>query len=163
MLILGLDPGATTGWCAYDTATSSVVRCGHFAGSDVPYGLIGMSFDATVIERPKGYGATYPQVVDAAWHAGILWQQFGRCHTLERREVRAILTDATLGTVRVKNDASAWAALVLLHGDGSDKRAKTRKGEIVEAGGPLGGVTSHARAALAVAYAWWLQSAKGKP
>jgi len=116
--------------------------------------------DVIVIEKPVAHGATRPQVVECAWVAGWLEGALARegkavCN-LTRREVCKTLTDAcSLPTEdRVRNDATAWAALVLLHGEGSDKKARTRKGEIVEPAGAIGGVTSHERAALAVAVAW---------
>lgn len=161
MMILAFDPGAVTGWVMYDTSTRTVYRHGHFPGSD--WDTIYPPADVHIIERPKGYGATYPQVVDAAWHGGRIAQRFGidDDHTLTRREVCLALTDAVQNTVRVKNDATAWAALVLLHGEGSDRKPKRKAGKVIDAGGALGTVTSHARAALAVAVAWdWIQQGK---
>jgi hypothetical protein len=70
----------------------------------------------------------------------------GPVHELTRREVKRILTAATQRDVVVTDDASAWAALRLLHGDGCDKK-----------GGALHGVRAHARAALAVCVAFHLQ------
>lgn len=166
MRILGIDPGATTGWCLYDTA-GHVVDCGTFREADflaIPGTVFG-KVDAAVLERPVAHGPTRPQVVDCAWIAGQLWRDAQgilgreRCHLLTRLDVRQRLTAATHGVARVVNDSTAWAALVLLHGEGSDRKPRTRKGVVVEPGGPLGMVTSHARAALAVAYAWHLTRA----
>ncbi len=164
MKILGVDPGATSGWCVYDSEERRVVVSGQFATHDIVSAgneLVSMAglcrmpiahVDLAVVERPKGYGPTRPQVVDCAYVAGRLVQKLiaARVHTgeLERREVCRRLTDAMFGEVRVRNDATAWAALLALHG--GDAAAKK--------GGPLYGVRSHGRAALAVAFAWSLPS-----
>ncbi len=165
MIILGIDPGATTGWCLYDSGDRHVIA----SGSDRDIGVVAElhhamlleHVDDIAIERPKGYGPTRPQVVDCAyvcgWIAATLDAHGFEVHELVRRDVCAILTDAVHGVVRVKNDATAWAALVLLHGEGSDRKLKKRKGVVVEEGGAIGGVTSHARAALAVAVAFALR------
>lgn len=162
MRILGIDPGATTGWCIYDTEARRVIACGTFR-EDAILELPGSAFgncDAAVIERPVAHGPTRPQVVDCAWIAGQLWRDLrnlcGRtkAHTMTRLEVRQALTAMSHGTVRVVNDSTAWAALVLMHGEGSDRKPRRKAGKVIEPGGPLGEVKSHARAALAVAVAW---------
>lgn len=183
MKILGIDPGATTGWCLYDSVARCVLDAGQFRGHafDVPARVVARA-TAIVVERPVAHGATRPQVVDCAYTAGRIvgwlvggwYPTAGRIggwlvggwypdavHELTRREVCRVLTDAChLDTRdRVKNDATAWAALVLLHGEGSDKKPRRRKGEVVDAGGAIGRVTSHERAALAVAVAWSIQAA----
>ena len=164
MRVLGIDPGATTGWCLYDTE-GFVVACGTFredAIDEIPTGIIGRS-GVIVLERPVAHGPTRPQVVDCAWVAGQLWRDAqgavgkSRATYLTRLEVRQALTAMSHGTVRVVNDATAWAALVLMHGEGSDRKPKRKGGKVVDQGGPLGEVKSHARAALAVAVAWWLR------
>lgn len=161
MKVLGLDPGATSGWCLYDTEARRVLACGAFE-SFYPYTdpkLVASAFtlgehvlEAVVIERLVPHGATYPQVVEAAYCCGRLRERMtehcDRVIELKRHDVRSRLQEATHGAVRVKNDATVWAALKLLHGDGCDKK-----------GGALHGVRSHARAALAVAVAWTLQPA----
>jgi predicted secreted protein len=68
---------------------------------------------------------------------------------LTRREVKLALSEATQRDVVVTDDATAWAALKLLHGDLCDKK-----------GGALHGVKAHERAALAVAVAFALRQAK---
>ena len=161
MKILGVDPGTTSGWCVYDTEARCAVASGQFvehefiaAGRELVTGAdlrtVFDFVDLAVVERPKGYGPTRPQVVDCAYVAGRIVQKLiaARIETaeLERREVCRRLTDAMFGEVRVRNDATAWAALLALHG-----------GEAAaEKGGPLYGVRSHGRAALAVAVAWAL-------
>ena len=168
MLILAIDPGETTGWCLYDSVAACVLTGGCFPG---------VSFDAPdiprpdfmLLERPKGYGPTRPQVVDCAWTAGRLFERLPLVmgnmpiHAWTRHEVCKELTRACHGAVSVRNDATAWAACKLLHGgDAADSRAKkaTKKAPASPAG-PLGGITSHARAAcaLAVAYTWQLKEA----
>jgi len=160
--VLGIDPGNATGWCCYDIIAHRVTASGHFPEDQVPAPTAvpewGNCLDV-VLERPVAHGPTYPQVVDCAWFAGSLARLFRmRCdpgffHVLIRRDIKRILTDATAGDVRVKNDATAWAALKLLHGG----EASAKKG------GCLYGVKSHSRAALAVAVAWHLnETAKVK-
>jgi hypothetical protein len=162
MRILGIDPGATTGWCAYDTDRRCVVASGQFPEHAIDsewFGIVsqvGMT-NFVVVERPKGYGPTRPQMVDCGYITGRLVQWFicAREMTaeLERREVKKILTEATQRDVVVTDDATAWAALKLLHG--GDECAKK--------GGALHGVKAHERAALAVAVAWALRQASALP
>lgn len=162
-LLCGIDPGEKTGWCLYDPDARRVVRACTMPQSARPeddffYDAKGRSIHYA-IERPKGYGVTYPDVVECGITFGMLWENLAvfPCQWMLRREVCMILSDATNGEVRVKNDSTAWAALCLLHGDGADKKAKTRKGQIIEPGGPLAGVRSHERAALAVAVACYIK------
>lgn len=158
MLILGLDPGATSGWVLYDAEAKRVVDCGTFKETNAPQELVDdLRHDYCVIERPVAYGPTRPQVVDCAWHAGqlaIVMQAI----PMTRREVKQLLTEATNRDVRVVDDASAWAALVLLHGEGSDQKP-TKKRE----GGCIGRVTSHERAALALVVAWAIANGHWEP
>lgn len=173
-MIIGIDPGATTGWCIYDPKSRRAIECGAFAGHD--YG--GTSFDieanatgpgaitAMVLERPKGYGPTRPQLVDCGYVAGRLVERLARrdsvrprvVNELTRLEVCKAITAAVHGQINVRNDATAWAALLLLHGgEEAGRKAKHKKGVQIEPPGALGIVTGHARAALAVAVAWSLQ------
>jgi hypothetical protein len=156
MNILGIDPGATSGFCVYDADARRALYSGKFSECAVFSGVNGPRLAGVanaVVERPKGYGPTRPAVVDCAYVAGRIVERLCdfNVHELTRIEVKNILRDATHGEVSVKNDAGVWAALKLLHGEGCDKK-----------GGSLYGVTSHARAALAVAVAWGLrEAAKG--
>lgn len=159
MIVLGVDPGATTGWCLCRTnqVGMMVMGNGHFPKHEVDDELRGMLDERlhlqVAIERPVAHGATYPQVVEAALTAGRLIEKFARHFTvveLTRQEIRARLQLACNGAIRVKDDASVWAALKALHG--GDSSAKK--------GGKLYGVRSHARAALAAAVAFGLPSTK---
>ncbi len=161
--VLGIDPGMTTGWVLYDAENRWVRRCGQFSGyeHDIPEAVL-WDADAIVIERPVAHGATRPQVVECAFVAGHLCGQIRELdpvYEITRRDVCKILTDAChLPTKdRVRNDATAWAALKMLHGPGCDRRPRRRQGQIVEEGGCIGNVKSHERAALAAAVAWHLQ------
>jgi hypothetical protein len=153
MRILGIDPGVTSGWCLYDDATRRVLDRGQFAGhtlQDVPC----LAPTAVVIERPQGYGVTRPQMVDCGYVTGRIVEAMVRLRgqgvlELTRREVKLALSEATQRDVVVTDDATAWAALKLLHGDLCDKK-----------GGALHGVKAHERAALAVAVAFALRRAK---
>ena len=160
MKVLAIDPGATTGWCLYDTEARRVLDAGQFEGAESEVSPEAECAEVAVIERPVAHGPTRPQVVDCAWFAGLMcaWLEDrfpGYAHTLTRLEVKQALTAATHGEVHVKNDATAWAALKLLHGgEGCDRKAKVKKGVELEPAGPIGGVKSHERAALALAVAW---------
>ena len=163
MRILGIDPGAKTGWCVYDNDHKRVLGSGEFqefyAHSACPPVVEHLrritNFNYAVVERLVPHGASYPQVVEAAYVAGRLVERVSKWSDvvveLARHEIRGRLQAATHGAVRVKNDATVWAALKLLHGDGCDKK-----------GGSLYGVKSHARAALAAAVAFTLPAEKGK-
>ena len=153
-IILGIDPGATTGWCLYDSDARCVLEAGEFVDGDAN----GFDIDAAVIyraecavlERPKGYGPTRPQMVECGIMFGDLRHRLRLMRPVRemlRLEVCQTLTLALHGVLRVRNDATAWAALLELHG-GTDA---------VKKGGPLHGVKSHSRAALAVAVAFSLR------
>lgn len=145
MRVLGIDPGDRTGWAVYDDTTRRVARAGTVDGTAIPWADIG-PVDVIAIERPEAYGPARPQVVDCAWTAGAIWADAAHhaesVVALTRRRVVRIVSDA-LGA-QVRGDAQVWRALCDLHGGAKVAAAK---------GGPLHGVTSHARAALAVAYA----------
>ena len=147
MNVLGIDPGATTGWCLYNDEARRVIASGQFQEHlrSPAFTQAQCVAQRIVIERPMGYGPTRPQLVDCAWIAGQI-KVACKAEPLTRREVKQILTDATQRDVIVKDDASAWAALKLLHGEGCDKK-----------GGALHGVKAHERAALAVCVAFALR------
>ena len=156
MKLLGVDPGATTGWCLYDEVARRVVAAGQFPSHEVNLPVEAFGADIVVIERPVAHGPTRPAVVECAYTAGRLFEAMLRdwedgVHELTRREVKLALTAATQRDVVVTDDATAWAALKLLHGgEGCDKK-----------GMALHGVKAHERAALAVVVAWKLiQDAK---
>lgn len=160
MNILGIDPGATTGWCLYDSVARRVIAAGDFdehrcAAMWAACCQRKLTVHAIVMERPKGYGPTRPQLVDCGYVAGRIagWFTSGGCNVeeLTRIEVKNTLREATHGEVSLKNDACVWAALKLLHGEGCDKK-----------GGALHGVRAHERAALAVAVAWALRETAAK-
>lgn len=152
MIVLGIDPGATTGWCAYDGEGRRALASGCFRDYRVDHDVMvraRMPNVVVVIERPKGYGPTRPELVDCGYVCGRLAEQFDMVNApaeITRIDVKNALRTATHGEVPVKNDSGVWAALLLLHG--GESAAKK--------GGPLHGVRSHGRAALAVAVAWCL-------
>jgi hypothetical protein len=154
MNVLGVDPGATTGWCAYDCKSLRVLASGKFRENNSSAEFLAWVRNGLcdiVIERPVAHGPTRPQVVDCAWVAGLLYGALGAIedvslHQMTRLEIKQVLTDATLAEIRVKNDATAWAAVRLLHGEGCDAK-----------GGAIHGVRSHERAALACAVAFALR------
>ena len=147
-MILAIDPGETTGYVVYDPDAMRVEARGLFRGHDqvmlMPARCV---VTVVVLERLVPHGASYPQVVTSAYVGGRLTERTDGqvpTHELERQRVRNVLQEATHGAIKVKDDKTVWAALKLLHGgDDSDKR-----------GGPLFGVKTHERAAVAVAAAW---------
>lgn len=155
MRILGIDPGKTTGWCLYQANLGSgsfegfVFESGSFEGyGDQPLSKWGA--DVIVLERPVVYHGSPPAVGDACYCAGYLaclaHQAEADYAELTRLEVKKALSEATHREIVCRDDATVWAALKLLHGgEGAGKK-----------GGPLYGVKSHARAALAVAVAFVL-------
>lgn len=152
MNILAIDPGSKTGWCLYDADARRVTSAGTSEDVEVVSEMPSDGVDFIVIERPKGYGPTRPQLVDCGYVCGYIVAAI-ECVSLHgveqltRLDVCKTLTEATHGEVRVRNDATAWAALKLLHGEGCDKK-----------GGALHGVRAHERAALALAVAWSLRN-----
>lgn len=150
MIVLGIDPGATTGWVLYDTALRVAIASGDFRGDDVPADVPSVGIDRVVIEslhEPRGN--IYPAVVQAGITQGHIERQMRGLpqQRITRAEVKAVLTEATLREPVVRDDKTAWQALVALHG--GEQAAKK--------GGPLHGVKSHQRAALAAVVAWCIR------
>ena len=176
MVIIGIDPGATIGVCVYDTTASKVLFAGqhrdpveainHVRHLDQEYGSAGIG-----IERARIYGAGGASVANTIEQVGWLLGQLGALlpvgteavqfclsgvYTLERRAVVKALS-AEMGE-SVKGDAGVWQALCRLHPDAVRRpvvgKPATRTRAAVEAveAGPLYGVSSHARSALAVAW-----------
>lgn len=164
-IILGIDPGTTTGWCIYDEDKQTAIAAGQFDEHHTDFANYTGLVTDVVIERPKGQGPTRPQVVECGITFGRIIEWASRkwhpthVHEMLRYDIKSILSSATHGEIHVKNDATAWAALVLLHGDGSGVKPRSRKGEVVDVGGCIGIVKSHERAALAAAVAWSLKYA----
>ena len=164
VFVLGIDPGATSGWVVYDATKRTAIASGQFEEHHTDFTAYTGSIDHVVIERPKGQGPTRPQVVECGIIFGrlIQWASLKwpaeRVHEMLRYQVKSVLSKATHGEVHVRNDATAWAALVLLHGIGSGLKPKTRQGKVTDKGGCIGIVRSHERAALAAAVAWSLEN-----
>lgn len=163
--ILAIDPGKTSGWVLYDTATRRPIRHGNFDGNQYPPQAESdaKQADHVVLEgMERVHAGIYPDTVTAAYHLGRMVERMNHALgrpvvELDRHIVKEILTDATLGSVRVKNDPTAWAAMILLHGEGCDtkgRKGNPRKGIASVEPGILAGVSRHARAALAVAVAF---------
>lgn len=155
MIVLGLDPGMATGWALYDCAHRHCIAVGEFPGHSIPSDLAARSrLCVNVIERLRPHGASYPQVVEAAYVCGRLVGMLGNeqrpVHELRRDDVRRELQVATHGAIQVADDATVWAALRLLHGDGC-----TKQGGALHLLKPS--ETGHARAAVAVAVAWCIR------
>ena len=175
MIILGIDPGKAIGLCLYDTDARRVVVAESAEALTVDDALHRLlpACDLVCIERPRVYGMGGNEMADTIEQCGWLIRRCGgmpvaatldgvggaflhwgdRVYTCERRGALKALSDV-IG-LDVRKDAGVWAALVTLHGgEGAAKK-----------GGPLHGVRSHERAALAVAWSLgkvltdkWLQS-----
>ena len=158
MTIIAVDPGATSGWVEYAEQKRQVVACGIFPRHHMPPELLDrvrwlrspVVFES--LEEPRGN--IYPPVVVAAIDEGrmreiVLAATGIEPQCISRHDVKRTLSLAVHGEPVVKDDKTAWQALVALHGPGSDqKRTKDRQE------GCIGLVTGHERAALAVAVAW---------
>jgi hypothetical protein len=174
--ILGIDPGATIGLAVYDTETRRAVWADQYtalgaAMAGISYARLWKGAEVIGIERARIYGAGGASVANTIEQVGWLLASLGaslpdssaaivRCggdvHTLERRAVVSALT-AAVGQ-SVKGDAGVWQALCTLHPGAAQRpvagKPATRTKPAVDAveAGPLYGVSSHARAALAVAW-----------
>jgi hypothetical protein len=176
VIVIGIDPGATIGVAAYDTAAGRVLysaqyrdplQVTHYVGAVRQTHVVG----AIGIERARIYGAGGASVANTIEQVGWLLASLGASlpdgkdaicdcggdvHTLERRAVVSALS-AAVGQ-SVKGDAGVWQALCTLYPGGSQRpvaaKPATRTKPAVDAveAGPLFGVSSHARAALAVAW-----------
>lgn len=168
MLILGLDPGATTGWCLYDTEGRRVIDCGTFERwycADMANAISRNKVEHVIIESVvPARGGIYPQTVEAALIQGHL-EEFIECrlvnapHRMTRGDIRKTLSTAVHRDPVVVNDKTAWQALAILHGPGSDRRTTKKGGP----GGSIGDVASHERAALAVTVAWAIANGHWEP
>ena len=168
MLILAIDPGASTGWCLYDTEGKRVVDCGTFERwhcADMANAIGRNRVEYVVIESVvPARGGIYPQTVEAALIQGHL-EEFIECRLVNqpqrmtRGDIRKTLSAAVHRDPVVVNDKTAWQALTILHGDGSDRRTTKKGGP----GGCIGDVMSHERAALAAAVAWAIANGQWKP
>ena len=177
MIIIGIDPGATIGIAVYDTTAGRVLYSGQYCdsveASDHAMHLTAVhKAHAIGIERARIYGAGGAHVANTIEQVGWLLGRFQaslpagseaiqQCDwlrwTVERRAVIKALS-AEMGE-SVKGDAGVWQALCRVHPDAVRRpvvgKPATRTKPAVEAveAGPLYGVSSHARAALAVAWA----------
>lgn len=178
MIVIGIDPGATIGLCVYDTTAGKAMYSGQYRNLLEVTHYVGAVRQAHVvraigIERARIYGAGGASVANTIEQVGWLLASLGaglppgteaiqECgarlvYTLERRAVvKALSTE--MGE-SVKGDAGVWQALCRVHPDAVRRpvvgKPATRTRAAVDAveAGPLFGVSSHARAALAVAWA----------
>ena len=161
-MILAIDPGKVSGWTIYDEQQRRVIACGSFPRHRMPQELLDrvlwvrspIVFES--LEEPRGN--IFPAVVTAAIDEGRMREQVLAATGIEpqcisRHDVKRTLSLAVHGEPVVKDDKTAWQALVALHGPGSDqKRTKSHEE------GCIGLVTGHERAALAVAVAWAIRN-----
>jgi|GEM_PF-6315075 len=158
-IILGIDPGKTSGWAIYDATRNLAVSSGEFTGDALPSEAVPITVSVCVVEVPVGQGPTYPDVVRAGVVAGQLHERLRsvmETHFLERLAIRQRLTTAVHGIFRVTNDPTAWRAvkLILCGREDCDLRGSKKLGREP---GPLAHVKGKdARAALAAAVAWTL-------
>lgn len=177
MIVIGIDPGATIGVAVYDTVAKRAMYSAQFHDPVEVTNYVGAVrqthiVGAVGIERARIYGAGGASVANTIEQVGWLLGKLsanlpkggdaicdcrGRIYTLERRAVVKALS-VEMGQ-SVQGDAGVWQALCRLHPDAMRRPVKAvpataRKAavEAVEAG-QLFGVSSHARSALAVAWA----------
>jgi len=163
MNILAIDPGSTTGWCLYDTLARTVLDSGQFQNwmhSEECWNALQRSHRVVIESVLPAHGNIFPDTVATALYQGRLEERLsipvdGR---VTRLQVKKTLTEACHREPVVRDDKTVWQALVVLHGPGSDVKP-TKKRE----GGCIGRVTSHERAALAVAVAWAMTNGVWKP
>ena len=153
MRILGVDPGVTTGWVIFDTATRTVTDSGEFPDYHI---TLTSDADVCVVEKPVGQGPTRPTMVENGITSGIIWERLSYGDNLAkwitRLDVKKTLSEATYREPVVVNDTTVRAAMKVLFGADAFKK-----------GQPLYGVTgTHRLAALAVCVAWDLQQQKAK-
>lgn len=164
MLILGIDPGATTGWCIYSTEERAAIESGIFKGHGIRTHIRDLCLAAHVVvieSMIEPHGKIFPAVVQAGITEGRLTEHAlmttaREPELLSRHDVKLTLTAATQRTVVVTDDKTAWQALALLHGEGSDRKPRRKGGVIVEPGGPLG--PESAQATLAAKAAKWMDA-----
>lgn len=149
MILLGVDPGSTTGWCLYDSDRRAVIVSGEFQNWRIPFSVMLSGAEQVAIETPiPAHAGIYPQTVECAYTTGRLVHELerhfspDRVHELTRLVVRKTLQSQVHGVMHVRDDATVWGALKLMHGDDCHKK-----------GGALYGVKAHGRAALACAVA----------
>ena len=178
MIIIGIDPGATIGIAVYDTTAGRVLFSVEHRNPDLTVSAVSALRECHIvraigIERARIYGAGGASVANTIEQVGWLLASLGahlptsgeaiqECgarlvYTLERRAVVKALS-VEMGQA-VQGDAGVWAALCRAHPDAVRRpvvgKPATRTKPAVEAveAGPLYGVSSHARSALAVAWA----------
>lgn len=161
--VLGIDPGATVGWCVYSTVERRAIASGEFQGDDLPDDVAEQArlCSLIVIESLHDPHANiYPATVRSAITQGHIERQLHTYERMTRHDVKRVLTAAVLREPVVTDDATAWKAVVRLHGEGCDAKPRKKKGVVISPGGALGAVTGHARAALAVAVAFTLRQSQ---
>ena len=162
-VILAIDPGSErSGWVVFDTAAMRVIAHGKTANADllatIEEAALGSvpprhAIDWLVIEWVSGYGATVgAETFETCWWAGRFAQaSAGRFDRITRKEVIVHLHGRQRRHGDPTADSMIWQALIdRFGGVGGKEAAVGLKGSP----GPLFGVHSDARAALAVAVAW---------
>lgn len=141
-VILGLDPGTTETGIAVWCPDRRVVRDSRIVPNEnLILMLSSLPYDKIGIEMIASYGMPVGrEVFETCVWIGRFFQRFKSLGVepklIYRRDVKLFLC----GTTRAK-DANVWQAIVDAHGPVGTKKNP----------GPLYGVKSHARAALAVA------------
>lgn len=167
MTIIAVDPGATSGWVAYDEQQRRIVACGHFPRHHIPQELLDrvlwvrspVVFES--LEEP--HANIFPATVLSAIDEGRMREQVLAVTGIEpqcisRHCVKQTLSKAVHNEPYCVTDSDVWKALRNLHGPGSDQKRTKARDE-----GCIGLATSHERAALAVAVAWAIQQGHWKP
>ena len=145
-MLIALDPGTVqTGVILFDG--QNVRQAAVLSNEDVLILLDGVEASFCVIEMIASYGMPVGrETFETCVWIGRFVERFGshRCGRLFRRDVKLHLC----GSARAK-DPNVWQALLDRFGPGKEKAVGSKKSP-----GPLFGITSHERAALAVAVCW---------
>ena len=143
MLIAAIDPGTLqSGFVRYDSAAKRVVQAGVFPNDDLLKIVVDDRSDALAIERIVSYGNIVGDETFQTVHWAGRFQQAWACPD-EVMMIRRIDVKSALGLRGSAKDKDVNAALLSVVGPKGTKSSP----------GPTFGVSSHAWAALGVAYA----------
>lgn len=140
-MILAIDPGTTqSGWCVYDPEGKGVLRSGVWGNKEMLDNIAPGMSATLAIEMVASYGmAVGREVFETVRWIGRFqqaWREPEAVRLIYRRDVKLHLC----GSMRAK-DTNVWQALIDKLGPVGTKAEP----------GPLYGVKSHARSAVAVA------------
>ena len=153
MKLLAVDPGPLeSGWLVCETAPFSICDSGVMANDTLLVACATWDYKTLVIEKVEGYGMPVGcEVFETVFWSGRFAQMADHRERRWDRMGRKPIKIRICGTSAAK-DANVWTALLDRFGGKAAAIGHAR------APGPLHGVKSHARAALALAVAWTEQN-----